>query len=38
MRHNEGSNFEFLDGHVKWMKLNAVRRIGNKNLWDDTEN
>jgi prepilin-type N-terminal cleavage/methylation domain-containing protein/prepilin-type processing-associated H-X9-DG protein len=35
IRHNEGANYGFFDGHVKWLKLNAVsRRNSSDNLWD----
>jgi prepilin-type processing-associated H-X9-DG protein len=24
LRHNDGTNYAFVDGHVKWLKMNAV--------------
>ena len=31
-RHNDGSNFIFFDGHVKWQRIETTMRP--KNLWD----
>jgi len=32
-RHNEGANFLFMDGHVKWMRKGAGWSRSNE-LWD----
>lgn len=38
-RHNDGADYGFLDGHVKFLKPNVLRRDpGQKNLWDTTIN
>jgi prepilin-type N-terminal cleavage/methylation domain-containing protein/prepilin-type processing-associated H-X9-DG protein len=31
-RHNEGANFTFADGHVKWLRKDTV--LGNAEYWD----
>ena len=33
LRHNEGSNHSFVDGHCKWMSATSVRGAG-ASIWD----
>lgn len=32
-RHNEGANFAFVDGHVKWMHPHATWQNSQNNMW-----
>ncbi|MGC9318161.1 MAG: DUF1559 domain-containing protein [Armatimonadota bacterium] len=34
-RHNDGSNFTFVDGHVKWLRKDTV--LNNPTYWDATK-